>query len=137
MSFEVYLQFFDNSEEAGVDSVSVREAFVPYSTMDKPDVLSICYDDRNSCDVFLDYLQDTSLVSGLTISRPCQDNRLWDSLIAIMRQGNAILYFPGGEHPLVASPSAIPHLPTDMVEALGNPFVVENAGELLAAMRES
>ena len=69
------------------------------------------------------------------ISRPCADIRLWNALAEILRLGNAVLFFPGGQHPLIAAPSVKQHLPPDMIEALGEPLIISTGAEILKQVR--
>lgn len=85
--------------------------------------------------MFLQPLGDGSeLVHSLTIERPCGDKQLWLDVISTLRLGNGVLYFPGGK-PLIADPSTARHLPDDMLEALGEPSVVEGPKDILDYMK--
>lgn len=134
MSFEVYVQFYKNGEEAGISSDQIYEVFSPFVTRSKPNHWLVSYDKTNYCEVDLISMEDTDLICGLVLSRPCVDERLWDALFSIMRQGNTVLYYPGGDNPFVACSDAIPHLPEDMVDTLGQPVVVKNGSEITKAI---
>ena len=52
-----------------------------------------------------------------------------------MDLGNVVLYFPGDSPPLVRGESVAQHLPSEMVEAVGDPVRVSNAAEILEWIR--
>jgi hypothetical protein len=104
----------------------------------EPDYWRVRYDDLNSCDVSVTLLaSDPTLLASLCVFRPCGDLRLWDALLAVMRLGPVVLYFPGDSPPLVASEAASEQLPADMVEAMGQPRVVRSAQEILEAIKHA
>lgn len=130
MSFDIHLQSFHQGEFAGIPRQRVREIFGTHLTESEPDSWRLRYNDDNWCDLDLTAHDDPSMVCGFTLHRPCADQRLWDALAAILALGNIVLYFPGGRAPLVARNSTTQHLPSDMVEALGQPVVVASGREI-------
>ena len=131
MSFDVYVQSFQNGELEGIPRERVRVAFGAYLTETEPDFWQLRYDEANSCDVSLTvHATEPSVVRGFTVHGPCADQRLWDALASILTLGDIVLYFPGGRAPLVARSSVTEQLPPDMVEALGQPVVVTSGREI-------
>ncbi len=129
--FEVFVQSFKAGEPAGLPRRAVRDAFGAYATESEPNFWRLRYDEVNHCDIYVSaHAGDETLVDGFMVSRPCGDGRLEDALAAILAFGNVVLYFPGCQAPLVARSSVIPHLPPDMVEALGQPVCVTNGNEI-------
>jgi hypothetical protein len=130
MSLNVYLQCFRDGEPAGLPRAGVRDLF-PVGADSEPDYWRVRYDDLNSCDiVVVPDPADGALVRSLCVHRPCRDGRLWDALLGVMRLGPVALYFPGDAPPLVADEAAGPHLPPDLVEALGPPRRVGSGEEI-------
>jgi hypothetical protein len=102
------------------------------------DYFSVSYDDLNSCHVDISpQASDPLMLNWLCVSRPCSDLRLWSALLAVMRLGSVVLYFPGGAPPLVANQWAGEQLPAEMVEALGRPRIVSSAEEILEAIKHA
>lgn len=131
MSFDVFLQCFQNGEPAGIPRELVRAAFGAHLTETETDFWQLRYDDANSCDLYLTvHGADQSLLEGLTVNRPCSDLRLWNALAAILALGEVVLYFPEGRSPLVARSSVTGHLPPDLIEELGLPVVVTSGREI-------
>ena len=112
MSFDLYLQGFHRGECVGIPRQRFRDAL--------GDLV---------CDFDFAADGDPSRVQGVTLHRPCDDPRLWEALASLLAPGDTVLYFPGGA-PLVGCSSAVEHLPTDMVEALGQPVVVTSGGAI-------
>ena len=138
MSFEVYVHWFDRGEPAGVPRAAVRPLFPVVDAESEPDYWSVRYDDLNSCHVSItSSVSDPAAVESLCVFRPCGDPRLWDALLAVMRLGSAVLYFPGDGSPLVAGESAVGHLPAEIVQAMGRPRVIRSGREMLAAIEDA
>jgi hypothetical protein len=135
VSFDVYLQVFENGESAGISRNSVRKAFgVAFVSEPEPNRWEVRYDKQNSCDVFLSSHGPTKL-EGFSINRPCGDLRLWDALAFILTLGNVVFYFPGCKAALVANLEVTRHLPRDMIATLGEPIVAGGGAEILSAIQ--
>jgi hypothetical protein len=80
VSFDVYLQVFENGESAGISRDSVRIAFGA-AFVSEPELnrWEVRYDKQNTCDVYLGS-QGATMLDGLSINRPSGDMRLWDAL---------------------------------------------------------
>ena len=135
MSFEVYLECFEGGKPAGVERSLLRSLFPVVETDLEPDCWQIKYDSENSCHIRITSLESNpAMATFLAVFRPCADVRLWNSLLEIMRSGRVVLYYPGVAHPRVASKEAIGHLPPYIMEAMGQPAVVETTQELMDAI---
>jgi hypothetical protein len=72
------------------------------------------------------------------VARPCEDERLWDSLYRVLQLGRWVLYVPTKRPPLVmADPSHYEHLPPGMREALGPLRVVSSGVEIAEIIHSS
>lgn len=135
MSFEIYVQSFQNGDQAGISRQLVRDAFGTHLKELEPNRGQLHYDFTNSCDVDFDAdAADPNLLVGFTVHRPCSDQRLWDSLASILRLGDIVLYFPGCRAPLVARSSVAEHLPSDLFSSLGQPEIVASGSEIHQAI---
>jgi hypothetical protein len=131
MSFDVFVQSFENGEFAGLPRERVREIFGNHLVETEPNFWRLQYDEANTCGLYLaSHGADTSMVAGFTVNRPCGDERLWNALASILTLGNVVLYFPGGRAPLVARGGAAQHLPPEMLNSLGQPKVVTSGREI-------
>jgi hypothetical protein len=131
MSFEVYLQCFENGVPAGVSRSALADLFHIGRIRRHEDEWEVDYGDTG-CDLILQPLdEDDDLIHNVTVERPCQDMRLWEAIHAVMKLGPVVLYFPGDVAPLVANEAAIGHLPPDMVEDLGEPVIAGSAEEIV------
>jgi hypothetical protein len=130
MSFDIYVQSYQNGASCGIPRQRVREVFGPHLSEVQPNHWKLRYDHANSCDIDLKSDEaDGTKVSDFSVHRPCGDERLWDALASVLTIGNLVLYFPGGR-PFVGRSSVIEHLPSDLIEALGQPLVVTSGGEI-------
>jgi hypothetical protein len=131
VSFDVYVQAFDEGEPAGISRDGVRNAFgAAFVSEPEPDRWKIRYDKQYSCDVFLSS-RGTTMLEGFSINRPGGDMRLWDALALILTMGNVVFYFPGCKAPLVANVEVTRHLPRDLIATLGEPIVAGGGAEIL------
>jgi hypothetical protein len=122
MSFEVFLQCFDSCEPAGIPRAAVRWMFPVVDDESEADYWLIRYNDLNSCHIGVRAIpSDADLLHSLCVVRPCVHSRLWEALLATMRLGHVVLYFPGGQRPLVADEDTAAHLPPDLTESFGLP----------------
>ena len=132
MSFDVYLQFYEEGQPAGVPHRAVRETLGVPAEMAESGSWRVDYDEWNGCDLSIHALApDDALVHAITVSRPCGDLRLWEALFRVMGLGNGVFYFPGSGPPIVVKPAAERHLPADMMQALGRPVCVHNAQDIV------
>lgn len=138
MSFEVYVQFFEVGGPACVPRTSIRSLFPVDEARSEPDSWAVVYDSANSCRIgIFPSESDSNDMEGFCVSRPCGDLRLWVALLDVLRLGPGVLYFPGCDAPLVASPAAGEQLPADLVEALGPFRVVSSAEEILHIIEDA
>ncbi len=136
MSFEVFIACFKGGEPAGIRRADVRTLFPVDQSRSEPDYWSVYYDDLNSCHIGVTPLDsDPGQMKALCVFRPCGDLRLWGALLAVLRLGSVVLYFPGDAPPLVASELAGKQLPAEMVEAMGQPRVVSSCDEILQIIK--
>lgn len=134
MSFDIYLQCVAG-DPVGVPRASLRALF-PVDEKSAPDYWSVFYDRANSCNInLIPSKSDNELITSLAVNRPCGDVRFWESILAILRIGPVMLYWPGGG-PLVSSELAA-EFPAEIAESLGQPRSVDSAQEIMDAIRAS
>lgn len=135
MSFDIYLQCVAG-DPVGVSRSAVRSLF-PIDEKSEPDYWSVFYDRLNSCKINVTASKsDNELITSLSANRPCGDVRFWEAVLAILRMGPVILYWPGGG-PLVGNNAIAADLPPEIVESLGQARAVGTAQEIMDAIRES
>ena len=136
MSFDIYLQCFAG-EPTGIARAKVRALFPIVEDKSEPDYWSVHYDPANSCKINVTpSTSDNELLTSLSVNRPCGDLRFWESVLAILKLGPVILYWPGGG-PLVAGDAIAAEVPLEIVESLGQPLAVSSAQEIVDAIRAS
>ena len=138
MGFELFIQCFQHGEPANIPRQSLRTAFGAHLTETATNRWQLHYDKANWCDIYLTVKgPDPNTVQGFCVDRPCADERLWDALASILTLGNVVLYFPGGQAPIVGSSGVKEHLPPDMVRALGDPVILTSGKEIQTCVRET
>ncbi|MER9728986.1 hypothetical protein [Mesorhizobium sp. M0217] len=76
MSFEAYLNCFEDGEESYFPTSIVEDAFAPFVTRREPEFTCwvVAYDDASSADLYLNFDPgDASRCSGFTVARPPDD----------------------------------------------------------------
>lgn len=139
MSFEVFVQCFSRGEFDGIPVANIHQAFGNKLAKEEGAWWNLCYDEQNQSKVHMQFLpRDRNLVHFFSVHRPCGDLRLWESLLAILKRGNSVLYFPAKKPPLlVAQDSVSEHLPKDMMAAMGPITRVGCAQDILDAIKRS
>jgi hypothetical protein len=137
MGFEVFLQCFGASEQSGISRAAVRSLFPIVEAESKPDYWRVRYDDKNSCHISVKPLpSDTQVLKSLYVERPCGDLRLWAGLLAVLRMGSVVIFWPGGP-PVVADHELAAGLPQDLADAMGPAKSVSSVEQLLRLVQDS
>jgi hypothetical protein len=136
MSFDVYLQCFAG-KRLGIPRAAIHSLFPILEEKSEPDYWCVFYDRTDSCSISVTSAEsDSERITFLSLNRPCADLRFWESVLAILRMGSVILYWPGGG-PLMAGGSDRADLPPEIVKSLGQPALVNSAREIIDAIRSS
>lgn len=132
MSFDLFVGCFEEGDLASFPTEVVINAFAAHTLEVEPDCLRLAYDDSGIACTYV-YL-DTSAphTSHFSVNRPVDDPALYEALLAILREGNLALYMAGDCPPLLGRAETANHLPADMIEALGEPVLLQQAGEIFA-----
>src|SRR5689334_23206466 len=130
MSFDVFISCFMHGQASGVPEADVR-SILGSALQGTPDASSwqVTYGQDYSTFCISRDDNDPTQIASITVNRPIADSRLWDDLHKVLSLGNFVLFFPDGRCPLVARKDAVPHLPRDMIDALGEPEVVASGSD--------
>jgi hypothetical protein len=138
MSFEIYLQVFNEGGESGFTSKELRAAFAGHFTEVEADFWQVHFSDADTSDMFLTPASDgTPTIHSISVHRPSNDDRLWHALYALLQANGSIFYFPGCAAPLTRDPKASDSMPKEMLEELGQPQMVESPADLLRAVESA
>lgn len=131
MSFELFLQRFDNGQPSGIPLAAIRVAFAGALTEPEEDFWQASYGPTQTSDLFLAPLaDDPSQIHTISIYRPCADARLHDAIWQLLALPGSCLHFPGGAAPFTRDGRLGAALPPGMIEALGPPLVIGSAAEI-------
>lgn len=135
MSFDIYLQTFQDGKASGIGLDTLRHAFGQYVIEMDDDYWQVQYGPEESSDIFLQPLpEDPHSIHTISIHRPCRDVRLWESLWRLLGIAGSVLYYPSCDAPLARDSMAGLSMPDEMRESLGDPLIVSSAVELFEAM---
>jgi hypothetical protein len=136
MSFEAYLNCFQNGEEGFFPTALVEAAFAPFISSREGEAWVVTYPGSPSIldqtDLYMTFKDgDMSSCSGFTISRPTGSPRLHEALVKLLQASNSILFCIGDCPPLVGRAETIPHINPDVLETLGAPVIVRSGAEIV------
>ena len=132
MSFEVYVQCFENGEPAGIPRDFLRRVFSGFLTEPEENYWCVQYGPHDSCNLALSPLGNArDEVYQITVERPCKDARLWEALILLLGHKNTVIYFPGCEGPLLLKLTVAEHMPPAMLKDLGEPRLVSKGSDII------
>lgn len=135
MSFDLYLQVFQDGKANGIGLDVLRDAFGKYVIEMDEDYWQVQYGLEESSDIFLQPLPgNPSFIHTISIHRPCRDLRLWGSLWQLLGIAGTLLYYPSCAAPVARDPMAARSMPEVMRESLGDPLVVSSAMELFQSI---
>ena len=135
MSFDLYLQVFQDGKASGIGLDILRDAFGQYVVEMDDDYWQVQYGMEESSDIFLQPLPADSLsIHTISIHRPCRDVRLWESLWRLLDISGSVLYYPSCDAPVARDPMAGMSMPAEMRESLGDPLIVSSAVALFQSM---
>ena len=135
MSFDLYLQAFENGNAAGIAAEIIRDAFGSHVIEVDEDFWQVQYGSDESSDIFLQSLPgEPSLIHTISIHRPCRDMRLWQSIWLLLELPGTIFYFPGCDSPLSRDLQIAIAVPDDMLVSMGEPVIVCSAQEIFEAV---
>jgi hypothetical protein len=131
VSFDLYIQSFENGEPAGISRSAIRNAFRGALSEAEQDYWQLTYGPNESCALMLSPLAHLAeQIHNITVAGPCSNHLLWQSIAELLAVGNTVLYFPGGRGPLLLHPAVASHLPEAMLAALGQPIVVGSGADI-------
>jgi len=88
-------------------------------------------------------VDDEPKITGISVNRPPSYEyfpEFWDAMFDVLRQTRTMLLWPaGGPRPYccVANPAMTPDVPSNLIEALGEPAFVTSGAEIDAVMERS
>jgi hypothetical protein len=137
MGFEIYLRCLDDDAPHGLPRAAVRALFPIIDEESQHNRWTVRYDRENTCHISVtSHPSHDDFLSFISIERPCGDLRFWETILALLKMGRAVCYFPGGP-PLVADQAVGAALPTEEVQSLGPPVLVKSAQDILRILQNS
>lgn len=122
MSLDLVVSCFRDGELHPEPTTLLRAPFDPLVRQTEPRCLVLGLPGGQQSLLFIDTGADTD--SGFTLTRPVRDPALWQALFNALQHTGRVLVVPGEVPPLIGVANTAPHLPADMIEALGQPVVV-------------
>lgn len=131
MSFVVYVQFFHDREPWGVPRKVIRAIFSEVLREIDKDHWQLEYGQGEWCELLLSPITESpDYIHHIAVKRPCQDSHLWEAVFHLLKMENGLFYFPGSGS-CITSLSVVEHIPSEILEVLGNPVVIQKASDLV------
>jgi hypothetical protein len=135
MSIEAFVWRYENGEPAAFQFDDVLNAFGEAVVGWNPESGSLQLEyggPAETCEITCDKdAAETGEVRGLLISRPVRAAALWQSVLRILSENHAILFFSDDTTPLVWDLQSVAHFPQDLIAELGSPKQVRTPEEIL------
>jgi hypothetical protein len=132
MSFDIWLDCFQDGDEGFFSTQIVKDAFAPFHVGDDGRYWILQFPNGGRCEVSIG---DEPMTVGFGIIRPSGDG-LYDAIYEIMRQTQTVLSWSFGGA-ATANPSVIPHLPPEMIRSVGVPTIVHSGEDIIKAIVSS
>jgi hypothetical protein len=132
VSIEYYVEGFHLGSPAGLDANRVLECFEPRTSEPVDGLYRLVYDASNICDMSL--TEERGEVTSICIFRPCAHEQFDRDLSRLLGAGPYVLFAPDGNALLVGREDMRSHIPPDMIEALGEPVVVDAGANIGSAL---
>lgn len=138
MSFDLYIQSFENGGPAGITRSAIRNAFRGALSLSEAEHnhWQLTYGPNESCALMLlPLVHLAEQIHSITVAGPCSNHLFWQGIAELLAVGNTVLYFPGGSGPLLLHLAVASHLPEGMLAALGQPIVVGSGVDIAHQIR--
>jgi len=134
MSFDLFLQSFQNGVPAGFSRTFIEHAFGPYAQVREAERWVLRYPDGDRCELYIDNTKP--VIDSFMITRPPASRAFWTAILELLRHTSSALYWPGGGA-IIANTSVRYQLPPDMVRALGEPTLVTSAEQIIECIKQN
>jgi hypothetical protein len=134
MSFDLFLQCFRNGAPETFPTALIEDGFGSYASVREPRCWVLRYPNGGFGELYVDAARED--ISHFMVARPPDSPEFWRTLFDLLQQTPSCLYWPGGG-PVIANPAVRNHLPSDMIESLGEPIVVSKPEQIIEAIRNS
>jgi hypothetical protein len=131
MSFDVFVRCYGETEQRGLSRESIRALFPVDEKESDQERWVVRYDPQNWSDIYAD--PDNEKLTHFMIARPPGELRFWQALSTILQMGQVVIFWPGS--PLIVGRSSVDSVPKEMIEALGQPTVVDKAEEFFELLK--
>ena len=134
MSFDLFFGCYQAGQKAAFPRSLLEERFAPYISRREP----ICFTvDFGAGDTSYIYRDDLDQIDSFSVNRPAGSPALYQAIFDLLRTQSLVLCMPGECPPLIGSAETASHVPADMVEALGDPVVLQSPEEILEWIRRA
>lgn len=136
MSFEIYVQRFQNGEKASFARSHVDDLFGPRMEPHTPgeQFIELIYSEGYGGTL---NIRDGQDIDSFTVMSPGGEE-LFDDLYALIKRAGLVLYWPDEKPSMVIAAEEVRgDLPESMVEALGPGLLVRSGGDIIAAIKRT
>lgn len=131
MSFDLFIQRFENGDAATFPRADFDAVFGPYVTSREPDFVKVEFPDGSGSDVYID---DAEAIYSIMFNHFGGDAFL-DALYRLTARCKLAIYWPAPGNPIAITDQSVkPHLPKDFAE--DSVRIVGSGAEIEAAIME-
>lgn len=134
MSFEIYIDAFTNEEAGNFPASEVRRRFEAVIEGSILGCWRLAFAEGPSYAEIP--IPKGNLVQGFVVFNPPSYLEFWEIVAGFLADFGCVLFWPGGGA-VIASLDVLPHLPKDMVETLGIPWVTTDPARIRQYVEEN
>ena len=133
MSFDLFLQRFENGNAATFPRADFEAVFGPYVTSREPGFVKVEFPDGSGSDVYVD--DDDAILS--VMFNHFGGDAFIDALYRLAALSKLAIYWPAPGNPIAVTDRSVePHLPRDFVEESGAVRIVGSGADITAAIMD-
>lgn len=131
MSFDLFVQRFENGNAATFSRADFDAVFGPYVTSREPDFVAVAFPDGSGSDVYVD---DGETIDSIMFNR-FDGDAFFEALHRLAARCKLAIYWPAPDNPIAVTDRSVePHLPKDFVEDSGPLHIVGSGADIVAAI---
>lgn len=127
MSFEIYIDTFENEQSRRIPASEVAERFSSVIDREHLGYWKLTFQEGPSYAEIA--VPRESMIQGFVVHNPPPYLEFWKVIAGFLKDLNCVLYWPGGGA-VIARLEVLAELPKDMVETLGIPWVTTDPEQI-------
>lgn len=134
MSFNIFVSTFRNEDTFNFPASEIESRFAPIIIGQRHGSWHLGFKEHGSFGEIP--VPSEAFVDGFSVRNPPDNLEFWRIVAAFLRDFGSVLYWPGGGA-VITSLELLQHLPSDMIESVGVPWVTADPERIRRYVREN